>query len=151
VSFFLEHVAPNFIRLHILNVQVGNLRFHEPLAAVTSQDKQPQDRVTVDASHALGTANTHPFQEQPQHALSLIQRQAHIVQRALVIFCVGFLALIAAEALKAVSMLSETLAGGTAVVAGHGFSLALSGETRHNYNWVWGVGHSALWICPATC
>jgi hypothetical protein len=54
-----------------------------------------------------------------------------------VIFGEGLAALIAAEALKAVSVLSEALAGGAAVVAGHdGFSLALSGETRHNNNWV---------------
>jgi hypothetical protein len=49
-----------------------------------------------------------------------------------VIFCVGFLALIAAEALKAVSMLSETPAGGTAVVARHQICLDLSVKASQN-------------------
>jgi hypothetical protein len=55
---------------------------------------------------------------------SFIHRQPHLVQRALVILCIGSVALIAAKTLEAVSMLSEPLALTLAIVAGHcGFPL----------------------------
>jgi len=51
--------------------------------------------------------------------------------------------LVTAEALKPVSMLSKTLAGLLAGMAGHGLSpLALSGEKRHT------IYGSRAWVTP---
>jgi hypothetical protein len=47
----------------------------------------------------LGAANAHALQEQLQDGHGAVYRQPHLVQRALVIFGVGFPALVAAEAL----------------------------------------------------
>jgi hypothetical protein len=52
-----------------------------------------------------------------------------------VIFGKGFAALVAAEALEAVSMLSKTLAGSTAIVAGHETFPCFFGEKASNYDW----------------
>jgi hypothetical protein len=53
------------------------------------------------------------------------------------VFCEGFTALVAAEALQAISMLAKAVADDAAVMAGHGgFLLDLSGETRQNSTWV---------------
>jgi hypothetical protein len=68
-----------------------------------------------------------------QDVHSPIQGQPHFVQGALVIFGIGFLALIAAEPLQAVSMLSESFALALAVVAGHcGFPLKTTARLPDN-------------------
>jgi hypothetical protein len=53
----------------------------------------------MDAGHTLDAADAHTFQEQFENAHSLVEREPHVIQRALVIFGVGFAALVATEAL----------------------------------------------------
>ena len=66
VAFFLTYIAPNFVHFHILNVEALDSFVHEPLAAFAGQDEQPENRIAVDAGHALDAANAHSFQEQLQ-------------------------------------------------------------------------------------
>ena len=74
----------------------------------------------MNGSHAFNTTNAQAFQEQLQDAHGPVEKEPHFVERALMIFGVGFPALNATEALKTVSMLSKALAGRLAIVASHG-------------------------------
>jgi len=120
VAFLLLNESPDFIHLHISHVQVSDLLVHEPLATLTSQNEQAENRIAMNAGDPFGAPNAHAFQKQFQDHLSLIHRQAHFVQGTLVLFGEGFVALVAAEALEAVAVLSKALADDTAGMAGHG-------------------------------
>jgi hypothetical protein len=79
----------------------------------------------MNLSHPLDTADARTLDQQLQNHGRLVERNAHVVQGALVGFREGLTALGAAEALKAVSVLSKAIAGYLAVVARHcGMSLS---------------------------
>lgn len=99
VALFLLHESPNFIHLHIKHADVLELLIHEPLTALAGQNKQPQDRIAVNAGNALCRADAHTFQKQLQDSDNTVLGQPRFVLRPRVLFGVGFVALLAAEAL----------------------------------------------------
>jgi len=141
VALFLLDVTPDFVSLHVPYGQVLNLAFHHALAALPGEDKQTEDGVTMYASHALYTPHAHAFDQQLQDVRGLVERQPHLVQGALVICGEGLTALIAAEALKAVSVFPKAVAFDEAGVAGHGlFPLVFWGGKPQTGIWRLSVG-----------
>jgi hypothetical protein len=116
---------PYLIALYEIAFQAAHLFIKQSGAALTSKDEQPENRVSMNLRHTFNTADARALDQEFQNHGRLIERDAHFVQRLLAIFCEGFAALGAAEALKAVTMLTKAIAVYLAVVARHcGMSLS---------------------------
>jgi hypothetical protein len=136
VAPFLSDVAPDFIDLQIPGAEVSHSRVHELDAALTSNQQEAHDRVSIEASEPLCAANRAPFQKAVQRPFCCIGiRNQHISREPLVGFAEGGIAGLAAPTLDAaLTEVTELFAGLVlASYAGHGFSpLDFSAELSHN-------------------
>ena len=126
-ALFAAHVSPYLIGLDIPHRQVMDSAFQEPFALVAHQDKQGKNCSVVNAREAFDRANAASLDQEPYCLGSLIQRGIHAAQRCGVVFSEGFAALLTAVTAKAVSVKSEFLAAGIAVMTGH-FGLPFCGS-----------------------
>lgn len=119
VFLFAAHEAPQFVTLNIGDGDAVNPILQKPFALLPSKSKQRKNCRMVKPSDALRCANRASFTEKFNRLRSLFDGRVHVAKRSGVILGKCLVALIAAVALKAVSMLSEFLAAGIAVVTGH--------------------------------
>lgn len=147
-ALLLEAERPDFVTLNEIAFQAAHLLVKQTSAALTSQDEQIKNGVPVNLSDPLYAADAGSFYEQFQNHYGLIQRDAHFVQRAIMGLCEGFTALGAAEALKAVSVLSEAITGYLAIVARH-CGMSLSSTTCLPDNEFAGSSRLRLWWIQA--
>src|SRR5260370_10116116 len=118
--FLLLHTeCPYFVGLKVIAFDSAHLFIKQAGASLPGQYEQPENRVSMNLGNALDAADAHTLDQQCQDHDCLVERQAHFVQGALVRFCERLAALRTAEALKAVTMLPETIAGNLARVARH--------------------------------
>jgi hypothetical protein len=115
----LAYEGPKLVALHVAHLDVADLRGHDPLTLLTGQDQELQDRGVVDAGNALDGGNAIAFEHERENHLGFLYGQVHAVQRVRARLGECLRTLAAAKALEPVAMLTEALAFGAAIVAGH--------------------------------
>lgn len=111
--------SPEFIALHIGDRKCVDSGIQEPFALIPNKDKQRKNRCVVESGYALDCRYRASFNKKFNSPGSFLDRCVHAAERRCVTLREGLTALIAAEALKAVSVPSKLLAAGIAVVTGH--------------------------------
>jgi len=138
--FLAADESPQLVALDIGDGQIVDSILQKPLALLANENEQGKNRSVMEASHALDGADGASFNKKLNRFGRFLDRCVHATKRRSVIFGEGLRALAAAIALKAVSVVSEFLAAGIAVVTGH--RLAFLREQADN-----GFG-SALRLTP---
>ena len=143
---FLLNERPDFINLQIPRLQVSHSRIHHAGAALSRDNEQPHDCISVQSRQSLRAANRAAFQKAMQRTLCRNGIRRHRIARQFVVgLAEGGIAGSAAPALNAaLTEVAKFLADLVlAFGAGHGVSpLAFCGETSQNT-----LGSEA-WVTP---
>jgi hypothetical protein len=123
VTLLLATESPNFVSLNSLAAKITQLRVHQLLAALPSDDQQFKNRVAVQLRNAFCAANACAFLKQLNRKQRLILRHRHAAKQASAAFCVGLSTLNASEARKAASLLPKLRARDIASRAIHGVKI----------------------------
>jgi hypothetical protein len=81
-TLLLPDKAPNLVYLNPLAGEAPHLAIHEALAAVAYADHEAENRVAVNPTDPLGSADASPVYETPHHQL-LLASAKHIGHRFL--------------------------------------------------------------------
>lgn len=119
VFFLAAHEAPQFVTLDVCNGDIVDSALQKPFALLSNESKQGKNRCMVKAGDTLRRADRAPLTEKLDCLGSLFDRRVHAAKRRGMVFSECLVALITAVTLKSVSMFSEFLAAGIAVVTGH--------------------------------
>jgi hypothetical protein len=107
----LLHEAMQFVYLNPPDLQILKRVTQFRVDLLRSEQEQAQDRIPVNASDALDAANAHSFNHEPENFSCFLDRNPHGIERCGVIFSERLAALVAAEALQAITMLPKFPAG----------------------------------------
>src|SRR5487761_275984 len=124
---FTADESPHFVALYFGHRDSVNFLFKEALALLANQNEQRQNRGVMQASDALHAGDGASFNKKLYRVTSPFEGRVHVAERGGVIFGESLAALLAAIALKSVSVFTKCLAAGIAVVTGH-LGLPFSGS-----------------------
>ena len=119
VALLLLAVCPNLVRLNPFALEILHRHFHQLYAALTSENKQPHDRVAVQSSNAFCAANAGAFNQKLNRQKRLIFRHRHCAEQPFVIFGVRLATLRATKPLQSVAVLPKLPAFELASTAFH--------------------------------
>ena len=119
VGFLFLNESPNLIALHVSDRNVFNADLQKAFAFLSGHYEQREQCFVVDSGEALDGADRTALDKQFNRLRCLVERDTHIAQRRGVILSERLATLGTAETLKAVTVFTEFLAEGIAVVTRH--------------------------------
>src|SRR5256885_5563956 len=105
--FLHPNIRPNLVKLYIINFDIAEFGFQQPLALLTDEDEQRKDSLFLDASNACDATDRNALDEHVQDHQSLFQRQAHVVKGFILLFAERLAALLTEKALVSFAVFAD--------------------------------------------
>jgi hypothetical protein len=120
VALLFLAVSPDFIRLNPFALEILHRAFEQLYAALSGENEQSHDSVTVHTSDSLGTADTGSLNQELNSQKCFAFRHCHAAEKPRMFFCVGFATLRTAKSLQPIAVSPEFPASQVALGAFHG-------------------------------